>query len=273
MSEAEPRSQESLRHQYEVEKDLHRRLMESTRETRPQLFAQLYGELFDRVKDHPRMTRGETEEDSRRAVEARMRIIRPYLKDVKTFMEVAPGDCRLAYKVAEKVEKVIAIDISDQSGDKENVPDNFELVIYDGYELGLPKESVDMAFSYQFLEHIHPEDHEYHFQTVYDVLKPGGCYIFDTPHLYSGPHDASRGFTYIHEGMHLKEWTYNEMSALVKKMGFREWYTYRFGKPRESGLWNCGTLMVEGMVGCLPLGLRQKISNRLFKGVTMIVRK
>ena len=247
--------------------------MKSTRETRPQLFGQLYDELFERVKDHPRLTRRETEEDSRRAVEARMKIIRPYLKGVKTFMEVAPGDCRLAYKVCEHVDKVIAIDISDQSGEAQNVPENFEFVIYDGYELGVEENSVDMAFSYQFLEHIHPEDHEYHFETVYRVLKPGGCYIFDTPHLYSGPHDASAGFTYIHQGMHLKEWTYNEMSALVKKMGFREWYTYRFGKPRESGWWNMATLLVEGMAGCLPLAWRQWVSKRAFKGVTMIIRK
>lgn len=272
MSE-DQRSIESLRHQYEVEKDLHRRLMESTRENRPQLFSQLYGELFERVKDHPRLTRRETEEDSRQAVEARMKLLRPYLKGVKTFMEVAPGDCRLAYKVCESVEKVIAIDISDQSGEKRDVPENFELVIYDGYELGVPENSVDMAFSYQFLEHIHPEDHEYHFETVYRVLKPGGLYIFDTPHLYSGPHDASRGFTYIHEGMHLKEWTYREMFALVKKTGFKEWYTYRFGTPRESGLYNFGTLLVEGVFGMLPLALRQKLSNRVFKGVTMLARK
>lgn len=273
MSEEDQRSPESLRHQYEVEKDLHQRLMESTRENRPELFGKLYGELFERVKDHPRMTRRETAEDSRQAVEARMKLLRPYLKGGETFMEVAPGDCRLAYKVCEQVKKVIAIDISDQSGDKNEVPDNFELVIYDGYELGLPENSVDIAFSYQFLEHIHPEDHEYHMETVYRVLKPGGLYIFDTPHLYSGPHDASRGFTYIHEGMHLKEWTYREMSALVKKTGFTEWYTYRFGVPRESGLFNFGTLLVEGLFGILPLPLRQKLSQRVFKGVTMLARK
>lgn len=272
MSE-EPRSIESLRHQYEVEKDLHRRLMESTRENRPELFAKLYDELFERVKDHPRLTRRETEEDSRRAVEARMKLLRPYLKDVKTFMEIAPGDCRLAYEVCQHVDKVIALDISDQSGKSQKVPENFHLEVYDGYKLGLPDESVDLAFSYQFLEHIHPEDHEYHFETVYRVLKPGGMYVFDTPHLFSGPYDASRGFVYIHEGMHLKEWTYREMSDLVKKCGFKEWYTYRFGVPRESGLVNVMTLMVEDVFRIMPLAVRQKISQRIFSGVTMLIRK
>jgi hypothetical protein len=39
--EEDNRSIESLRHQYEVENDLHRQLMESTRETRPELFGKL----------------------------------------------------------------------------------------------------------------------------------------------------------------------------------------------------------------------------------------
>ncbi len=269
----EQRSPESLRHHYEVEKDLHYRLLASTRENRPELFGKLYDELFERVKDHDRVTRRETPEECRIAVEARMRLIRPFLKKNMTFMEVAPGDCRLAYEVCEKVNKVIALDISDQRGDKENAPANFELVIYDGYQLGLADNSVDIAFSFQFLEHIHPEDHEFHFETVKRVLKPGGRYIFDTPHVYSGPHDASRGFTREPEGMHLKEWTYREMSALVKKTGFSEWHTFRFGKPRMSGFFNFLTLFIEGVFGILPYPLRSALSQRAFVGVAMVVKK
>lgn len=50
-----------MRRQYEVEKDLHRRLMNSTRAQRMTLFAELYNELFQRVPDHPRLTRRDTE--------------------------------------------------------------------------------------------------------------------------------------------------------------------------------------------------------------------
>jgi xanthine/uracil permease len=63
------------------------------------------------------------------------------------------------------------------------------------------------------------------------------------------------------------------MFGLVKSTGFREWYTYRFGRPRESRLFNAGTLLVEGVFGLLPLALRQKLSDRVFKGVTMLARK
>lgn len=267
------RSLESFRRQYEVEKDLHGRLMNSTRAQRTTLFAELYDELFRRVPDHPRLTRRDTQEYSRRAVAARMNILRPHLAGVKTFMEIAPGDCRLAYEMCQHVEKVIALDISDQSGGQQNAPKNFHFETYDGYTLNLPDNSVDMAFSYQFLEHVHPDDHEDHFRTVLRVLRPGGVYIFDTPHKYSGPHDASFIFADEAEGMHLKEWTYREMDALVRRVGFSEAFTYRFGKCRQSGLWNALTFTLEACVGALPVKLRKAISKRLFLGVTMLVRK
>ncbi len=263
---------ESLRHQYEVEKDLHGRLMNSTRAQRTALFAQLYDELFQRVPDHPRLTRRDTEEFSRRAVAARMRILRPHLAGVKTFMEIAPGDCRLAHEMCQHVDQVIALDISDQSGGQKP-PKNFRFETYDGYTLNLPDSSVDMAFSYQFLEHVHPEDHEDHFRTVLRVLRPGGVYIFDTPHKYSGPHDASSYFSNHAEGMHLREWTYREMNELVRRVGFSETFTYRFGKCRQNGLFNQLTFSTEACVGALPVKLRKAISRRLFLGVTMLVRK
>ncbi len=267
------RSLESFRRQYEVEKDLHGRLMNSTRAQRTTLFAELYDELFRRVPDHPRLTRRDTEEFSRRAVAARMNILRPHLAGVKTFMEIAPGDCRLAFEMCQHVEKVIALDISDQSGGQQNAPKNFHFETYDGYTLNLPPNSVDVAFSYQFLEHVHPDDHEDHFRNVLRVLRPGGVYIFDTPHKYSGPHDASFIFSVEAEGMHLREWTYREMNELVRRMGFSESYTYRFGKCRQSALWNALTFTVEALVGALPVKLRKAISRRLFLGVTMLVRK
>ncbi len=267
------RSLESFRRQYEVEKDLHGRLMNSTRAERTKLFAELYDELFRRVPDHPRLTRRDTEERSRRAVAARMNILRPHLGGVKTFMEIAPGDCRLAYEMCQHVEQVIALDISDQSGGQQNAPKNFHFETYDGYTLNLPDNSVDMAFSYQFLEHVHPDDHADHFRTVLRVLRPGGVYIFDTPHKYSGPHDASFIFADEAEGMHLREWTYREMDELVRRVGFREAWTYRFGRCRPSGLWNALTFGLEACVGALPVKLRKAISKRLFLGVTMLVRK
>jgi SAM-dependent methyltransferase len=269
----DPRSWDRLRHHFEVERELAQRLLHSTRDQRTRLFSDLYGELFSRVPDHPRLTRRETPEDSRRAVAARMMLLREHLPGVKTFLELAPGDCRLAFEVCRHVETVIGVDISDQSGSLKEAPKNFKLVVYDGYHIELPDDSVDLAFSYQFLEHLHPEDVASHMQLIHRLLKPGGIYIFDTPHRYSGPHDISVFFSDTPQGFHLKEWTYGEMAKVIRDAGFREWFTFRKGRARMSGAVNALTLAAETGVGWLPRWLKKRISAHLFQSVAMLVRK
>ena len=267
---ADPRTPERLRHHYEVEKELGDRIRNSTREERTELFSRLYDELFERVPDHPRLVRRETPEDSRRGVEARMAILADQLAPEKTLVEIAPGDCRLAYAACEKVAKVIGIDISDQRASGEEAPENFELVVYDGYQLDLDAGCADVAFSYQFLEHLHPDDVPLHFEMVHRVLKQGGCYIFDTPHAHSGPHDISRHFSSTPEGFHLKEWTYREMFEVLRKAGFSQAYTFRSRRARMSKSFNALTLLLEGITGALPRSLSMPLRTRLFLGVTMI---
>ncbi len=270
----DPRTIEQLRNHFEVERELAQRLLKAPREQRTELFRTMYDELFERVPDHPRLTRRDTEEDCARAVAARMSLLRGQLDGAKTFLEIAPGDCRLAYKVCESVEQTIGVDISDQSGDSDPLrPDNFRLIVYDGYTLDLPDASADLAFSYQFLEHLHPDDVPLHFEMIHRVLKPGGRYIFSTPHRFSGPHDVSRHFCDTPQAFHLKEWTYREMMPVIRKAGFRKAHTYRFGKPRRTALANAATLALESLFGVLPRGLQKKLSLRLFQGVTMILEK
>jgi ubiquinone/menaquinone biosynthesis C-methylase UbiE len=269
----DPRTPERLRHHFEVERELAARLRQSTREDRSTLFGSLYQELFDRVPDHPRLVRRETPEESHRSVKARMAILRDHLGPDSVLLEFAPGDCRLAYEACQHVRKVIGVDISDQSGESASVPANFELVVYDGYKLEIPDASVDVAFSYQFLEHLHPDDVRPHLAMAHRVLKPGGAYIFDTPHAFSGPHDISRYFSRTPVGFHFKEWTYREMMAELKAAGFSCSYTFRSRKARISGAFNALTLAAETAVGLLPHALKQKLSQRLFLGVTMIAFK
>jgi len=191
----DPRTPEQLRRHYEVEKELAARLLKSTRAERTRMFATLYSELFTRVPDHPRLVRRDAAQSSQEAVARQMSLLRGQLEGVGTFLEFAPGDCRLSFEVCRSVGKVYAVDISDQSGGAAARPGNFELIVYDGYQLGLPDRCIDLAFSYQFLEHLHPEDVALHFQLIKRLLKPGGRYIFSTPHRYSGPHDISAHFS------------------------------------------------------------------------------
>ncbi len=268
----DPRTIDRLRHHFQVERELADRLRRSTREERTRLFCTLYGELFERVPDHPRVVRREDPEASQRAVRSQFALIEGLLQGVHSFLEIAPGDCRLSFEVAQHVPKVIGVDISDQSGSVPERPANFELVVYDGYTLGIPEKSVDLAFSYQFLEHLHPDDVLLHFQMIKRVLKPGGAYVFATPHRFSGPHDISAHFSDVPQGFHLKEWTYREMAQVIEQAGFSQWFTYRFGRPRQARAWNAAVLAVESLVGALPRSLQKNVSRRLFQGVTMLAR-
>jgi len=267
------RTVEQLRNHYLVEKSLADQVRASSREERVSLFGRLYDELFARVPDHPRLHRRESPEESRRSVQARMSILRHCLRPETVFMEVAPGDCRLAYEVARQVRQVYAADISDQRAPDAPVMENFKLVVFDGFHLDLPPASVDVAFSYQFLEHLHPEDVPVHLDLVARVLKPGGLYVLDTPHSFSGPHDISRYFSHTAEGFHMHEWTYREIAELGRQHGFDRTSVYRLGRRWDTPLALMATVAAEGVLGLLPTTLRWRLSQRVFGGVTACLRR
>lgn len=271
---SQSRSPERLRHHYDVERELAARMRASSREERTDLFKTLYTELFERVEDHPRLTRRETPEQSQNNVEKQFRLIAPHLRPEMTFLEIAPGDCRLSLKAAEHCSHVIGVDISDQSDPNESFPDNFDLIIYDGYNLETVEDSsVDIIFSYQFLEHLHPDDVPLHFDLAYRLLKPGGLYILDTPHRYSGPHDISRLFGGNLDCFHFQEWTIRGLKKTLRAHGYDPIWTYRFGKVQKSAFFNLITSFVEILTSILPRKIRQSISRKLFPAVTLMARR
>jgi SAM-dependent methyltransferase len=267
------RTPEQLRRHYEVEHELAERLKQATREQRAGIYRTMYDELFARVPDHPRRVRRDTPEQKTAAVKRQMRLLRPVLTPGTVLVEFAPGDCGLAFAACKTAGKVYGIDISDQTGNAASRPANFELVVYDGYHLSLPDGLADVVFSYQMLEHIHPEDVVLHLETVLRLLRPGGVYVFSTPHRFSGPHDVSRHFTDTPTGFHLKEWTYRDMGQALRAAGFAGWHTFRAGRPRPSRLITGLTLALESCLGILPHRLRRRLSARLFESVIVVARK
>lgn len=270
----ETRTQEQLLRHYQVEKELADRLRASTREERAHLFATLYQELFDRVPDHPRLTRIETAEDRQRLMQRQWRLLEPLLKPEMSFLEIAPGDCLLSYEAAKHVAKSYAADISDQRGPHlPPAPPNFTFVVYDGYDLPLEPNSIDAAFSYQFLEHLHPDDMRPHLELILRALKPGGFYLFSTPHCFTGPHDISRHFSDVPQGFHLKEWTHYEFFDLLKELGFSECLPVRQGKPVTSGLMRAVLLGLERAISMFPRRLQKKLGDKLFQNVVLLASK
>jgi SAM-dependent methyltransferase len=268
------RTWEQLRKHYEVEKEIATRLKQATRAERRVIYATMYDELFERVPDHSRL---QIREDSRLTAQAnhgKWLLVKPFLSPAMTFVEFAPGSCRFAVEVCPHVRSVYGIDISDQTGQLASLPENFKLIIYDGYDLDMEPGIADIVFSDQLLEHFHPDDTELHLETVKRLLKPGGRYVFRTPHRHSGPHDVSAWFSENEpEGFHLKEWTYGEFDVVLRKLGFRSWRAYRLTKGAMVPVPMPILRTIENMIGGMPRQRRVWLARHLLKNITLVVQK
>ena len=237
------------------------------------MYGTLYAELLRRVPDHPRLTRLDSEEMHRRNAASQMKLLHEYLRPGCILVEIAPGNGWLGYEAARVAGQVIGVDISNQLDPKQPQPANYRHVVYDGYHLDLPDAVADVAFSYQFLEHLHPDDIVPHFQLVHRILKQGGVYVFDTPHRYSGPHDISREFSATLDCFHFQEWTHREMRRLVKRQGFADCWVFRLGRTQRSWAFNALVDGIELLLLLIPRSLRRRICSRIFPAVTMVALK
>lgn len=255
------RSYEQLKNHYLVEKEIAQRLKSADFNGRKKIYAEMYDELFKKVPDHPRLKRRKSESLTERANNSKFSFIRGHLDRSFIFAEFASGDCKFAIEMCKHVRFVYAIDISDQKNPDEKTPDNFKLIVYDGYNIELDDNNLDLIFSDQLLEHLHPDDTELHFKLTKRLLKRGGAYIFRTPHKFTGPHDISKYFSDTPEGFHLKEWTYHELFNLLKKMNYSRVSGYWGGRDTLLRLPSAYFTIMEGLLGRLPTPFRCKLSQ------------
>lgn len=258
----EGRTYERIREHYDIEKRLASRLMNSTGEERLSLYRTLYDELFQLVPDHPQIAKKNSKEQTSKRVAQGLRFIKRFIQGVDCFMEVGPGDCALAIKVAEIVPHVYAVDVSSEISKGVIFPRNFTLCISDGCTIPVPDNSVDLAYSDQLMEHLHPDDAYAQLKNIYAALKKDkGRYVCITPHRYTGPRDISRFFDDVATGFHLKEYTISELLHMFREVGFKKVYIYSGGK----GLYLRGpltfALSLERLLGKVPLRLRKRLAR------------
>ena len=187
----DPRSEEQIREHYLVERELADRLRNAPKEARGALYRTVYDELFRRVPHHSMLSRKVSPEMSRENLKWQMNLLSPFLKESVTFLEVGPGDCALAFEVAKLVKKVYAVDVSEAITSTSSAPRNFQLILSDGSNIDVPKGSIDVVYSNQLMEHLHPEDAVGQLNNILDALAPGGAYLCVTPNKLNGPHDIS----------------------------------------------------------------------------------
>ena len=202
----------------QIEEELTKRLWNSTPENRWDVFDDCYTLLY---KSLPWLN--ESVGPSRWA---RTDPWPRLLKKRSTILEVGSGGGELIRRLATLGHRCVATEITVERGEK-HVTDvaGLEWKSTDGVNLAKfeQQETYDVVISSQVIEHFHPDDVAIHFQNVRSILKPGGEYIFDTPHVGTGPHDLSRVFDLDRPAfMHLREYDFRTLASIARTAGFRK---------------------------------------------------
>lgn len=272
-------SVEQVVEHYEIEKSLAGRLRNSTREERIQqrLYTAIYDEMLRRVPYHTMLDSAEHSKKRARYVAGIVRFLARYLDEDTVFLEIGAGDCTLSAEVAKRVRKVYALDVSKDLTKNASLPENAELILSDGVSIPVPGNSVDVAYSDQLMEHLHPDDALEQLGNIFSALAPGGTYVCTTPNRLIGPRDISAGFDDVATGFHLKEYLPSELSEIFRQAGFSKQYLLQGYKQRFS--WSTplvpATLTVfrgmEKLLGVLPFPVRSLGAKALFRGSGMTV--
>lgn len=268
------RSYNQILNHYKVEKGIAERIKTADQEERKQIYATMYDELFKKVPDHSRLTKRADDGLTEESIKSKMALMRRFLSPSISFLEFGSGDCRLSMEAANFVKHSYGVDISDQRNPSDLQPENFDLIVYDGYLLEeIDDESIDLVFSDYLIEHLHPEETLLHFNLVFRLLKHKGKYIFRTPHAFVGPSDISGYFSDVAEGFHLKEWTYAELFEVLEEAGY----------SRISEFWYAKGIMIkvpawwmhnlEKFIRSFPRDKIRNISRFVFPSIVYVIEK
>jgi len=258
---SEKRSRKELIEHYELEKKLANRLRNSNKEERKHLYKELYDELFGKISYFSR--RKHDPESRHKSVLKQMDFITRFMSPDKTFMEIGAGDCALSIELCKYFKNVYAIDVSNQIRKDIDVPGNFRFALSDGTAIDVPPESIDITYSNQVMEHLHPADAYEQLKNIYHALASKGLYIIFTPHRFTGPHDISKYFDDIATGFHLNEYTNTELHVLLRSIGFSKINYFTQLRGKRINLPILPTLMIERLMTPLPRYLKKKIFRKV----------
>ena len=83
----------------------------------------------------------------RRDIDRQLAFLKPRVRLESVVLEVGCGDCTLARKLAGEVERVYALEVSEDLMGRLGGPPNLVRMLYDGVRIPVPEASVDLAFS------------------------------------------------------------------------------------------------------------------------------
>jgi SAM-dependent methyltransferase len=273
----EKRSFKRIKAHYQIEKGLAARLRTASKEERRHLYQTLYDELYRRVPDHPQLEARRNTHLRRQEVAARLRLLQKYLQPNAVYLEIGPGDCALALEVARRVSRAYAVDVSKEISAGVVLMGNLELLVSDGSSIPIDEGIIDLAYSDQLMEHLHPDDAAEQLANIYRALADGGAYVCLTPNRWTGPHDVSRYFDDEARGFHLREYTVTELADLFRAIGFRRLRVLVGTGGLHVAVPVALARSVEAFLSRLPRGFARGVARRLpwrlILGVKLVGRK
>ena len=246
-----------------MEKELADRLRGASKEERRHLYTAVYDELFRRVPHHQQLALKVSPQQRLADIAKEVEMLRPFLGGDSTFLEIGPGDCALSLEVAKSVRQVYAVDVSTEITKGIDAPANFRLAFSDGCSVPVPPGSVDVAYSTDLIEHLHPDDAFEQLRNVHGALAPGGRYLCVTPNGISGPHDISMYFDKVATGFHLKEYTVAGLCELFRRAGFSRIRVVLGARGRFAALPALPSILCESLLDVIPHRLRRPVAGLL----------
>lgn len=229
------------------------------------MYGEVYRERSERIEHHPLVRQAADAQLRAAAVAPQVALLRRFLTPSAAFCELGAGDGAVAREVATLVDRSIALDVTDALALPDDEGIGFEFRVCDGFDLGLPDESLDVAYSNDVIEHLHADDALDQVAAVWRALRPGGAYVCVTPNRLWGPHDISRHFSDTAQGFHLCEYTVTELARLFRLAGFvRVDVVLTAGGRRLSPLLPSGVVRpLEALLSALPRRPRRSLARGL----------
>ena len=260
---------------YTIERELAARLRAAPANERARVYGEVYDELFRRVPDHPQLAIDPAQRD--REVRQKLRFVSRFLDHRSCLMEIGAGDCAFSLRAAPAIRRGIVVDVSQVIVSAAQEMPNLEVVISDGTSLPVEPSSVDVAYSDQLMEHLHPDDALLQLTNVVRAVKPGGVYICITPNRVSGPHDVSRDFDKVATGFHLREYTGREIRKMFLSAGFTQIDFYAGGHGRYVRIPTALALSAEMVFERLPVVVRRRkisaLAAHVLLGLNIVAKR
>ena len=196
-------------------------------------------------------------------LERQLGFLLPHLVGTTTFAEIGAGDCALSLAVAHRCRQVFAIDVSEVIAQRSNWPANCTFLLTEGTRLPMPDATLDVAYSNQLMEHLHPEDALSQLRDIHRVLRPGGRYVCITPNSVAGPWDISVYFDEVATGLHLREYRVDELVRHLRDAGFSRVDIHAGGRGFFLQVPQSLVALTESVLLAMPYGIRSRIARWL----------